>query len=248
MRHTARRGLLTVVAAGGALASTAGYAHAAASATGTTADSPGGVSGNSVQAPVEVPVNVCGNTVDVVGLLNPAYGNSCGNHSSSHGSGGSGSTATGGAHGSPGVGSGNGVQAPVDVPVNACGNSVNVVGVGNPAFGNQCANHGHVSPPPTHTPPPTHCGCHPTPPPSHQPPPPSTPSSPGSHTPGGSTSPTAGHTRQAPPPSSSTPAPGTQLASTGGGSDAGMLAAAGLALMGGGALLYRRARTAGRHH
>ncbi|MFD0331171.1 LPXTG cell wall anchor domain-containing protein [Streptacidiphilus monticola] len=66
--------------------------------------------------------------------------------------------------------------------------------------------------------------------------------------PGGSTSPTAGHTRQAPPPSSSTPAPGTQLASTGGGSDAGMLAAAGLALMGGGALLYRRARTAGRHH
>ncbi|MFJ9855577.1 chaplin [Streptomyces sp. NPDC101150] len=54
--------------------------------------------------------------------------------------------ATGGpqAHGtatnSPGVGSGNLVQAPVHVPVNATGNSVNVIGVLNSAFGNETAN------------------------------------------------------------------------------------------------------------
>ncbi|MFI6941495.1 chaplin [Streptomyces sp. NPDC050418] len=43
-------------------------------------------------------------------------------------------------HGSPGLLSGNQVQAPVSVPVNACGNSVNVVGVGNAASGNSCAS------------------------------------------------------------------------------------------------------------
>ncbi|MER0242030.1 chaplin [Streptomyces sp. HSW2009] len=48
--------------------------------------------------------------------------------------------AKGSATGSPGVGSGNQIQVPVHVPVNACGNSVNVVGVLNPAFGNFCTN------------------------------------------------------------------------------------------------------------
>lgn len=47
-----------------------------------------------------------------------------------------GSLAAGEAHGSPGVASGNVVQVPVHVPVNAVGNSVNVIGVLNPAFGN----------------------------------------------------------------------------------------------------------------
>ncbi|MGY0025074.1 chaplin [Streptomyces sp. cg35] len=41
---------------------------------------------------------------------------------------------------SPGVLSGNVVQIPVDVPVNACGNSLNVIGLLNPAFGNACVN------------------------------------------------------------------------------------------------------------
>ncbi len=37
-------------------------------------------SGNVVQAPVKVPVNVSGNTVNVVGLLNPAFDNQAVNH------------------------------------------------------------------------------------------------------------------------------------------------------------------------
>ncbi|MCT4355591.1 chaplin [Streptomyces sp. Je 1-79] len=41
---------------------------------------------------------------------------------------------------SPGVASGNVVQVPVHVPVNLCGNTVTVIGLINPAFGNQCAN------------------------------------------------------------------------------------------------------------
>ncbi|MGW8062704.1 chaplin [Streptomyces ziwulingensis] len=43
------------------------------------ADSGGGLSGNTLQAPVHVPANVCGNTINVIGLLNPAFGNECGN-------------------------------------------------------------------------------------------------------------------------------------------------------------------------
>lgn len=39
--------------------------------------SPGVLSGNVVQVPIHIPVNVCGNTVNVIGLLNPAFGNAC---------------------------------------------------------------------------------------------------------------------------------------------------------------------------
>jgi ChpA-C len=39
--------------------------------------SPGVVSGNVIQAPIHVPINVCGNTISVVGLLNPTFGNTC---------------------------------------------------------------------------------------------------------------------------------------------------------------------------
>ncbi|MFF3291949.1 chaplin [Streptomyces sp. NPDC003023] len=43
-----------------------------ASAVGVAAHSPGVLSGNVVQVPVSIPVNVCGNSIDVVGLLNGA--------------------------------------------------------------------------------------------------------------------------------------------------------------------------------
>ncbi|MFF4283758.1 chaplin [Streptomyces sp. NPDC001739] len=35
------------------------------------------MSGNLIQVPIHIPINVCGNTVDLVGLLNPAFGNNC---------------------------------------------------------------------------------------------------------------------------------------------------------------------------
>ncbi|MFD9217940.1 chaplin [Streptomyces sp. NPDC059544] len=46
-------------------------------ATGVAAGSPGVLSGNVIQIPVHVPVNVCGNSVNVIAVLNPAFGNLC---------------------------------------------------------------------------------------------------------------------------------------------------------------------------
>ncbi|MEU2432556.1 chaplin [Streptomyces sp. NPDC007861] len=57
----------------------AGMAVADAGATGGAANSPGVLSGNVVQAPVHVPVNVCGNTLNGIAGLNPAFGNGCSN-------------------------------------------------------------------------------------------------------------------------------------------------------------------------
>ncbi|MEU9575639.1 chaplin ChpH [Streptomyces massasporeus] len=64
-------------ATGGLVLAGAGMAVADSGAQGVAAHSPGVLSGNVVQAPVHVPVNVCGNTVSVIGLLNPAFGNTC---------------------------------------------------------------------------------------------------------------------------------------------------------------------------
>ncbi|WP_326614810.1 chaplin [Streptomyces scopuliridis] len=52
-------------------------AMADAEAEGVAANSPGVLSGNVVQVPVNIPVNVCGNTVNIAALLNPAAGNVC---------------------------------------------------------------------------------------------------------------------------------------------------------------------------
>lgn len=54
-------------------------AFADSGAEGVATGSPGVLSGNVIQVPIHVPVNVCGNTVNVVGLLNPALGNACAN-------------------------------------------------------------------------------------------------------------------------------------------------------------------------
>ncbi|AYG83866.1 chaplin ChpH [Streptomyces sp. ASQP_92] len=62
---------------GGLVLAGAGLAVADAGAQGAAVHSPGVLSGNVVQVPVHVPVNVCGNTVSVIGLLNPAFGNTC---------------------------------------------------------------------------------------------------------------------------------------------------------------------------
>ncbi|MEU9879903.1 MULTISPECIES: chaplin ChpH [Streptomyces] len=66
-------------ATGGLVLAGAGMAAADAGAQGAAVHSPGVLSGNVIQAPIHVPVNVCGNTVSVIGLLNPAFGNTCTN-------------------------------------------------------------------------------------------------------------------------------------------------------------------------
>ncbi|MFF6998279.1 chaplin [Streptomyces sp. NPDC008313] len=64
--------LLTATALGGATA-----ADADNGAGAHVSNSPGILSGNAVQVPIDLDINVCGNTVDVVGVLNPATGNTC---------------------------------------------------------------------------------------------------------------------------------------------------------------------------
>ncbi|MGW2563521.1 chaplin [Streptomyces sp. NPDC001514] len=76
MSRTAKALFLSTLAAA-AVAGTAGIASADSGAEGAAAQSPGVLSGNVVQVPVHVPVNACGNTVNVIGLLNPAIGNAC---------------------------------------------------------------------------------------------------------------------------------------------------------------------------
>ncbi|MER5866532.1 chaplin [Kitasatospora sp. NPDC002040] len=74
--------IVAVVAATGGLVlagAGAAAAHGGAAANGFATNSPGVLSGNNVQVPVHVPVNLCGNTVSVIGLLNPAFGNNCAN-------------------------------------------------------------------------------------------------------------------------------------------------------------------------
>ncbi|MEU5837187.1 chaplin [Streptomyces diacarni] len=71
----------TAVVASGLAATTvlggASAAFADAGASGAATNSPGVLSGNVVQVPVHIPISVCGNTVDIVGILNPAFGNFC---------------------------------------------------------------------------------------------------------------------------------------------------------------------------
>ncbi|MEE1737745.1 chaplin [Streptomyces sp. BE147] len=69
---------VAAVAAGALMAlGFAAPAMADAGAEGIAVGSPGVLSGNVVQIPVHVPINVCGNTVNIIGLLNPSFGNTC---------------------------------------------------------------------------------------------------------------------------------------------------------------------------
>lgn len=83
----------------------------------------GVLSGNQATVPVKAPVDVCGNAVGAIG---GALAQCQGGASVAGGDDAGAGSYTSGKHG---VLSGNQVNVPVKVPVNACGNSVSVVGV-----------------------------------------------------------------------------------------------------------------------
>lgn len=76
MKNMKRITAITMVA-GGLVAAGAGVASADSGAEGIAAHSPGVASGNVIQVPVHVPINLCGNTVTIIGALNPTLGNAC---------------------------------------------------------------------------------------------------------------------------------------------------------------------------
>lgn len=64
--------------AGGIAAMGAGVATASAESEGAAVESPGVASGNQIAGDLHVPVNICGNTVDIlIAVLNPTFGNTC---------------------------------------------------------------------------------------------------------------------------------------------------------------------------
>ncbi|MFE0206551.1 chaplin [Streptomyces sp. NPDC058985] len=245
--------MVAAAAATGILSLCGSPALADSQADGAAKNSPGVASGNALQAPVDVPVNACGNTIDVIAALNPAFGNECENDSDeskksgsggdtsaesdtdasdadasgtdASSTGGSGADASATAVGSPGVGSGNALQLPIEVPLNLCGNTADLIAALNPVFGNECENrseeppgYGEEEPPPPTTPPTEE---EPPPPPSEEEP-----------------LPPAEEEKTPPAPQTEQP---PVLAETGSEGTLGA-AAAGAVLIAGGAILYRRAR------
>ncbi|MFF1449426.1 chaplin [Streptomyces sp. NPDC058274] len=78
-KHVKHKKSAAVVAGAIMALGMAAPAFADAGAEGAAVGSPGVLSGNVVQVPIHVPVNVCGNSVDVIALLNPTFGNVCTN-------------------------------------------------------------------------------------------------------------------------------------------------------------------------
>ncbi|MFJ2169881.1 chaplin [Streptomyces griseofuscus] len=79
LRSRVMRGTALPAAAGAVVLGGAVAAAADGGTQGAAVGSPGVLSGDVIQVPVDIPANVCGDTVDVIGLLNPAFGNACAN-------------------------------------------------------------------------------------------------------------------------------------------------------------------------
>ncbi|MCA6095377.1 chaplin [Streptomyces sp. SCA3-4] len=81
--NTAKKAALALAAAGVAVSASVVPAVASdddfggALASGVAKGSPGVVSGNVIQVPIDIPINICGNTIDIIALLNPTFGNTC---------------------------------------------------------------------------------------------------------------------------------------------------------------------------
>jgi hypothetical protein len=115
------------------------------SATSSVSHSGGIGSGNQVQVPINAPILACDNTVSALAAKDHTGGADCGTNggpgtAGSAPSGPGGACATAVTDHSGGILSGNIVQAPVNVPVNACGNTVNAGVISSTESGSSCTN------------------------------------------------------------------------------------------------------------
>lgn len=62
----------------GLMCTGAGFASANSSASGSTGNSGGVLSGDVIQIPIDIGTNVCGNSINVIGIGNWVFGNACG--------------------------------------------------------------------------------------------------------------------------------------------------------------------------
>jgi hypothetical protein len=100
-----------------------GGAHAAAKGTKMATGNSGGlITGNQVSTLLQAPVNACGNSIAVLGIADASCG---GDSAAAEPPAGSGSMTTGTNNG---VASGNQIGTLLQAPINACGNSIAVLG------------------------------------------------------------------------------------------------------------------------
>jgi hypothetical protein len=125
------------------------------------------LSGNTLNAPVSAPVNVCGIAAAVVGFANGACVGGAASNTVIAGT----NSGENGNAGGIALLSGNNVNAPVSVPVNVCGVAAGIVGFANASCVGGATTTTIITPPPCehycNTPPPCEQDCH-TPPPCEQ--------------------------------------------------------------------------------
>jgi hypothetical protein len=92
----------------------------------TSSDNNGVLNGTQIYSPIDIPINLCGNALSLLGEANAqaACTNGTGNHTES----GSQTSSD-----NNGIANGTQVYAPISLPVNLAGNSVGVLGEGNAA-------------------------------------------------------------------------------------------------------------------
>jgi ChpA-C len=130
------------------------------------------LSGNTLNAPVSIPVNVCGVSAAVAGFANSDCQGGAASNTVIGGTGGSGNGNAGGLS----LLSGNNVNLPISAPLNACGIAVGLLGFSNASCQGGSFSNTTIGGGPTQTPcptPPPSCGCtppkhhHKMPPPKH---------------------------------------------------------------------------------
>ncbi|HET6211976.1 MAG TPA: chaplin family protein [Micromonosporaceae bacterium] len=137
MKTWVRRSLNAGALAAGALLAAGAPAHA--DVTAVSADNSGILNGTQILLPVQLPVNVCGNAIALLGDAYAACGGgatasldaaavneewSAAHYREAHSHG----QATLDSHGNAGVLNGTQVYAPIQVPLNVCGNAIGVLG------------------------------------------------------------------------------------------------------------------------
>ena len=131
MHGIAKRGLALVAATSGLVLGTATFAAADATTTADTSHSGGAVAGWAVQAPVNVPVKLCGVNVQAVAIKEMPKGTTC--HTGHLGA-----VAQADADHSGGIVSGDVVQAAANAPILFCGWNVDAVALKDHYEGSTC--------------------------------------------------------------------------------------------------------------
>ena len=131
MHGIAKRGLALVAATSGLVLGTATFAAADATTTADTSHSGGAVAGWAVQAPVNVPVKLCGVNVQAVAIKEMPKSTTCK-------TGPQGAVAQADANHSGGIVAGNVVQAAANAPILFCGWNVDAVALKDHYQGSTC--------------------------------------------------------------------------------------------------------------